>query len=112
MREGDTTEWGLTLAPALLEAASAVAGVRVARATPALLGAIATGAIRRAWPSARVAALTVEALGHVKEEETAWVRATVSVVDTLRARATLDLAWTNQRGEGVARGTAVVELAP
>lgn len=111
MREGDTTEWGLTLAPALLDAASELAGARVAHATPALLVAIATGAIRRAWPSARIAALNVEALRRVAEEETAWVRATVGAVDALRARATLDLAWTNQRGEGVARGTAVVELA-
>lgn len=108
MNVGDSTEWGVTLAPAMLATASDVACAPIARGATSVLFAIATGAIRRAWPNASVASLSVESMSTLASEETAWVRATVAAIDAERGRATMHLAWTNQRGEGIARGSAVV----
>lgn len=115
LRVGEHAEWGVTVEAALVRAAAATApGLPEDEVPIGVLAGLASAVLRRhlPGPGSRVEALTVHLSGRLVVGETVWARATVAATDAEKGLATLALAFTNQRGEGVARGTAVVRPPP
>jgi 3-hydroxybutyryl-CoA dehydratase len=83
-------------------------GARVAHGTLTL--GIAAGVLGTTLPGVGTVALSVavDFRAPVLVGDTVTARAEVAAIDSERGRATMALAWTNQRGEVVASGQAVV----